>query len=78
MVPAVLLTLWMVLSPTLIGGRCSACIWLGVRSTVTEGLCSSTLLYIPGHFDEDGKYHAPPSQTTCVHRCSRGHTVVSR
>lgn len=69
----------MIVTPTLVHGRCSACLWLGMRSTVTEGgACTSTLLYIPGHWDEDGKYHPPPSQTTCVYRCSRGHVIVSR
>jgi hypothetical protein len=69
----------LILMPTLVGGRCSVCLLAGERSTVTGGMCSSTLLAVIGHYDEDGRYHSTdPNVTTCSHTCSRGHQLTTR
>ena len=64
---------------TVIDGRCSTCLLLGVRSVVYSGVCVSTLAAAIGYYDEDGKYHyEDPNVTTCSYRCSRGHDLVTR
>jgi hypothetical protein len=66
-------------SATLIDGKCSICVKEGRKSTVTmDSYGSCTLLACsPGHYDEDGKWVAPPPCNTCSRsgKCSNGHSV---
>ncbi len=64
----------------LVDGKCSICIEDHEKSTVTmESTGWTTSMYCgPGHYDEDGKYVAPPTcnTTTSYGKCSRGHIVM--
>lgn len=64
-----------------VDGRCSLCIRFGNESTVRldpYGNCTA-MFCGTGHYDEKGKFHAPPECNTCRYTgaCSRGHVVTT-
>lgn len=51
------------------------------KSRVTPGFSSSTMMYCPPFYDEDGRYHVHDvNQSSTEYSCSNGHrwTEVSR
>lgn len=53
---------------------CEECKKHGLKSCVTPGHGSSTTLYCPPFYDEDGKYHSHDSNTSSYsYSCSNGH-----
>jgi len=54
---------------------CQQCKEQGLKSRVTVGSSSVTLLYCYPFYDEEGNYHYHDSNTTItVYECSHGHT----
>lgn len=54
--------------------RCPECVSVGVRSTVTPGLMTTTLMWSPPFYDEDGQYHDhDPNKRVSHFTCSNGH-----
>ena len=60
--------------------KCPKCIEEGKRSVVTQGLSSTTLMYIPIQYDEDGKRMQSSIQNTSTteYSCSNGHRWSER
>lgn len=55
--------------------KCPECIKVDKKSCVTEGVSSSTLMYFPRYYDEDGKLHSHDNNThTTSYSCSNGHS----
>ena len=53
---------------------CPECKEQGLRSCVTPGAGTSTLMYCPGYYDEDGRYHSHDLNTSSTsYSCSNGH-----
>ena len=56
---------------------CSVCLYEGHRSTLQQGICTSTLAAATSSYDADGRYHYnDPNVTTCTWQCSRGHVMT--
>lgn len=56
---------------------CPKCKELNQKSTVQVGVGSSTLLYCPAYYDEDGVYHVHDrNKTTYTYSCSKGHQMT--
>ena len=56
---------------------CSVCLYEGHRSTLQQGICTSTLAAATSSYDSDGRYHYnDPNVTTCTWQCSRGHVMT--
>ena len=54
---------------------CQKCKEQGLKSKVYSGGGSTTLMYCPPFYDEDGHYHCHDSNTTTAeYSCSNGHT----
>jgi len=54
--------------------KCPQCIKEGKKSTVYPGVSTTTLMYFPPFYDEDGKYHHHDGNTiTTSYGCSNGH-----
>jgi len=55
--------------------KCPECIKEGKRSIVTQEMCSSTAMYVPIRWDEDGKRMTEDhsNTTTTEYSCSNGH-----
>lgn len=54
--------------------KCPECIKEGKRSIVTEDGCSSTAMYCPPRWDENGKRIVDNVNTTTTeYSCSNGH-----
>jgi len=54
--------------------KCPECVKLGAKSLVYPGICSSTLMYCPPYYDEEGNLHIHDGNiTTCQYSCSNGH-----
>ena len=57
--------------------KCPQCTKEGKKSQVYPGMCTTTLLFCPPYYDEDGKYHNHDSNTTTTqYKCSNGHEWV--
>jgi len=58
--------------------KCPVCVKLGVKSTLQGGAGTTTLMYCPPYYDEDGNYHNHDSNTTTSGwTCSNGHRFVT-
>ncbi len=60
---------------------CEECKKEGLKSTVHYNYSTSTAMYCPPYYDEDGKHHLHDMNTTCSnYHCSNGHNfqVVSK
>lgn len=54
--------------------KCEKCVEEGTTSEVYPGGGTSTLMYCPPYYDEQGKYHHHDRNThTTDYRCSNGH-----
>ncbi len=54
--------------------KCQECSKQGMKSFVYPGTSTTTLIYCPLHYDEEGKLHNHDLNTTnSSFRCSRGH-----
>lgn len=54
--------------------KCSTCAKQGLRSRVTPGVGSMTLMYFAPFYNEDGAYHHHDGNTmTTPYSCSHGH-----
>ncbi len=57
--------------------KCPECVAVGLRRTETAGGTSTTLMWSPAFYDEDGKYHDhDPNKKTAEYACSNGHKWV--
>lgn len=58
---------------------CEECSKEGKTSNVYVESCSSTLLYSPPFYDEQGRYHDhDPNTVTTLYHCSNGHNFAHR
>lgn len=58
---------------------CPKCKKEGKKSRVYPGMGTSTLLFCPPFYDEEGKYHNHDSNTTTTeYKCSNGHKWTER
>lgn len=55
--------------------KCPVCVEKGLKSSVYPGMMTSTAMYCPPYYDEDGNYHSHDGNThTTNYSCSQGHT----
>lgn len=58
---------------------CPQCKAEDMKSCVSAGMMTRTLLYCPSYWDESGKEHAHDSNvTTTEYRCSNGHAWTEK
>ena len=54
--------------------KCPQCVKEGKKSHINVGTSTTTLMYCPPYYDEDGKYHHhDPNYVTTNYTCSNGH-----
>lgn len=55
--------------------KCPVCVKKGLKSCVTVGYSTSTAMWCPAYYNEDGKYHDHDMNTRSTsYSCSYGHT----
>lgn len=54
--------------------KCPVCSEKSMKSSVYVGMSTSTLMYCPPYYDEDGKYHSHDSNIHSTnYSCTKGH-----
>lgn len=55
--------------------KCHECVAQGLKSTVTIGVMTTTGMFSPSWYDEDGRFHRHDPNPLCTsYHCSNGHS----